>query len=143
MAVALGEPGHLVLDGGAITRPLPLDLPGKHGCAVDIRVDDRVPLRRCARNMAGDLRECRRTARELGEGHGLVVAILPLQTGPIDGVPVQARRGAGLQTAHGETALPEEPGQFKAGPFPKPAGRPGLLAEMNETAEKCACGHDD
>ena len=135
MAVAAGESHHLVLDGRAIARPGALDPPRIERRAIEIVADQRMSGRRGGGDGAVDL----------GQGDGLGhqrqgdrrdVAGLALEARPIDAVAAQTRRRAGLQPAHGETAVIQGFRQSQHGVIAGPSGRPGLQAEMDDAAQE-------
>src|SRR5262249_40897532 len=136
------EADDLVLDRGAIARTGALDLAGVHRRTMDIGPDHLVGDRRGAGDPALDLRRgdpIRHHRKRLRR----IVAGLHPDGGPVDGGPVEPRRGASLETAERKTGALERSGKARRRRLPDPACRPVLLAEMDQTAQKGAGGDYD
>ena len=106
----VGKPDHLVLDGGAVSGPHPLDHPGEEGGAVQVGPDDFVGFLVgigdvAAHPVGGDGLG--------GEGEGLRVPVplLALQLGEVDGPGVHPGGRARLEPAEGEARLAEALGE--------------------------------
>ena len=99
MGFAVGKALYLVLDGRAVTRPLPGDL-----AAIDRRQmqgfrNNPVGLGRCTGDAAGNLRN-RNPVGQRRERHRRVVGGLHFQRVPVDGPAVKPRRCTRLQPAN-------------------------------------------
>ena len=110
MAVLVGEPHHLVLNGGAVPGAHPLDGTGKEGGTVQIGPDDVVGLLVGVGDPAADLILSRGLGLK-GEGDDLVIPHLDLQPGKVDGPGVDSGRGSRLEPAKGQPRLQQAPGQ--------------------------------
>ena len=69
---------------------------------------------------------------------GRIVAKLDFQRGPVDRVPVEARRRTGLQPAKGEAGRLETFGEGDRRAVSEPARRRPLVAEMDNSAKEGA-----
>ena len=77
---------------------------------------------------------------EEGEGSRRVVAMLHLETDPVDGAAVEPGRGAGLEPAHAQAQAVEAGGEAKGWGLVDAAGRDLALADMNEATQEGAGG---
>ena len=145
--VLVGEAHDLVFDAGAIARAAALDLAGVHRGAVQVGADDLVDSLVGVRDVHGDLRErrCRTgpVVGQLGEGDGrVVVAGLLFEAGEVDGLAVEARRGAGLEAAELEAQSRQTAGEAAGGLLADAAAFGFLFAGVHEGAEEGAGGDD-
>ena len=81
--------------------------------------------------------------RSGGERHRLLVRLLLLDGGPVDGPAVEAGRRAGLQAPEGEAEPLERLSTGRAPALADPAGRDLDLADMDQAAQEGAGGEDD
>jgi len=142
VAVLVGEADDLVLDGRAITRPHAADLPRIHGRTVQVGADDGVGFRRGVGDAARHLGHGDALGQG-GERHRRVVARLHLQRRPVDGAPIQPCRGSSLQARQREAGAGQRRRQTVGRRVTHPAGRPALLAAMDQAAQEGAGGDDD
>ena len=104
MAFLVGELDDLVFDARTITRPDTDNSPSIKRRFFKIGPQQRVkPLVRIT-DVAGDLRQCT-SGRPKREESGFGISTLFLESGIIDGLPVEPGRRAGLQTADAESNL--------------------------------------
>ena len=90
---------------------------------------------RGAGDMANRLRHGN-AVRQGGKGNRRVVALLHLQPGPVDGPPVQPRRGAGLQPPQPEAESLQRRRQPIGGRVAYAPGRNRLFAHMDKAAQE-------
>ena len=94
----VGKLDDLVFDGRAVARADGLDLSAVHGRAMNVFADDAARFFRGEGDVAGHL-----ALRDLlcaeAEGRGIGVAGLKLESRPVDGAAIEARRRAGLEAA--------------------------------------------
>ncbi len=135
MTVLVGEPNHLVLDRGAIARAARLDAPRIHRRSRKILGDD--PMRfggRAgfkARNLRrGDLAGQRR------KGLRRRISMLFGQHRKIDGCGIEPGRRTGLEASQLQPKRFETHGQAEHRLFPRPSGRDGFLAAMDQPAQE-------
>ena len=81
-------------------------------------------------------------AGQEGEGGRRIVAVLHLQAAPVDRAAVEARRRAGLEPAERQAEAVQRRRQPGRGRRVDPAGRPALLAQMDDAAQE-GSGRDD
>ena len=142
MALAIGEAEDLVLDRWTIARPSARDRAGIDGGAMRIRPHDAVGLLRRAGDVARKLRRGDRCGQR-GEEFGLGIAVLNLETLPVDGRAVEPRRGPGLEPRKGEPGRVETARKRHRGLIAEAPGRGALVAKMNHSAKERAGGQDD
>ena len=141
VAGPVGEPHHLVLDGGTVPRPATLD-----AAAIDRRLrkalsDDPVGLRGRGRHPTGDLGIGDPVGEE-GKGAGDGVRRLAVQTVPGDGAAVQPRRRSGLEPPHGQAQGVQAVGKTDGRRFVDAACGYPLFPQVDDALEKGACGQD-
>ena len=122
----LREPHHLVLDGGAVPRPHPLDHPGKQGGAVEVVPDHLVGV------FIGVGEPAHRPVfrdrlRLKGEGGGYVVPRLDLHPGEVHAPAVHPGGRARLEAAQGQPQLQQA---VRQGQGRRHAVRPGVPAHL-------------
>ena len=135
MGFAVGKALYLVLDGRAVTRPLPGDL-----AAIDRRQmqgfrNNPVGLGRCTGDAAGNLRN-RNPVGQRRERHRRVVCGLHFQRVPVDGPAVKPRRGARLQPADRQVKGAKPLCQRVGWRLSDPSGRCNLGSQMDQAPEK-------
>ncbi len=113
------KPHHLILDGGTVAGPHPLDHPPIEGAAVDVVQNDPVgggvgvgdvAIHQVAHRLFGHKAE--------GLQGLLGVAGLALQFCKFDAPPVHPGGGAGLEPAQGQAQLPQAVGEGVGGVHP-------------------------
>ena len=99
--IPVAEADDLVLDGGAIARPPPLDIPREQRRLTEIVADDRVGALGRPRDRAGELR-CPLRLSQTEKGHRPKVAVgrLLVEPRPVDRPAIEPRRRPGLQAPH-------------------------------------------
>ena len=141
MPLLVGKADHLVLNGGAVPGPHPLDDPGEQGGAVQIGPDDGVGLWRGggepAHSPVGRLLPGRK-----GEGLGVLVPRLDLQFGEIHATGVYPGGRPRLEAADGQTQIHQAPGQGQGGSQAVWPGVPDHLAHDGASPQIGAGGHD-
>ena len=137
MALAVAEAVNLVLDRGAIARAGRRNRAREQRRAVEIGADRVMPCLRGAGDGAKHLRV--HPARgERRHGPGLAVRRLLLEHRPVDGAPVEPRRGSGLEARHGEICPAQLPGEALGGVLADAATLEPLLAAKQHAAEESA-----
>ena len=142
MALAAGEPDHLVLDGWAIARPGAGDLARIHRRQVKVFFDQGVAGRGRAGDVAADLRRLDAVG-QIGKRHRRIVAGLFGQRPPVDGAAVEPGRGAGLQPPEGEPQPLEGIGQPHCRLVADAPGWNLVGADMDQAAQERPGGDDD
>ncbi len=140
----VGKLDDLVFDRRAIARSDGLNLAAVHRRAVHVLADDAMRFRRGPRDVAGHLRVVMRDA--LGaeaEGRGIDIAGLHLESRPVDGAAIEARRRAGLQAASAQAEFLERFAEQNGGRFAGASGGILLFAAVDEAVEEGAGGDDD
>ena len=131
---------HLVLNGGAVAGPHPLDHPGKEGGAVKVGADDSVG----ALVGIGQIAHrpvFRAPVRQEGEGHGIGVPLLHFQLGKVHGAAVDAGGRARLEPAQGEPQLLQALGKGEGGGQAVRAALAGDLPDDGASSQIGARGH--
>ena len=137
MALAFGEADDLVLDRRTVARPDTLDLAGIERRPADIGPDLRVGPGIRVGDVANSLRNLDPVGQKR-ERRRRIVAFLCFKRRPIDRPAVETRRRPGLQPPERQAEPAEGPGQPRRRRRIDPAGRPGLLAQMDDPAQKGA-----
>ena len=161
MGGLVGEPDDLVLDGGAVARPHPLNHPGEQRRPVQIGADDLVCRQVGVDQVAGqlgpprsrlELRVDRIGRREPGvvlpasqeaEIERRLAARLGHGPAEVDGPGVNARRRARLQPPQSEAQPPQALRQPGGGRFPGPAPLVGGVPDDDPAPQRGARGQND
>ena len=133
----VGEAHDLVLDRGAVAGPAAGQVAAVDGAVAEVVGDDAVGRLGRVGHAAGDLRHVDAVGQE-AERHRFVVGRLHLQPVPGDGAPVQPRRRARLEPAHGQAGAIEIGGQSGRRGFSVTAGGDALVALVDDAVEEGA-----
>ena len=142
MPVAIAEPDDLVLDRRAIARAAALDLAGIHRRAMHIGPDHLMGRRRRAGDAALDLRR-RDPVGQHRERLRRVVAGLHFDRRPVDGACHRAAAACRSSAAPAQSRPLERSRKPHRRRLADPAGRPVLLADMDQAAQEGPGGDDD
>ena len=139
MPFPLGKAGHLVLNGGAVTRAYALDHAGEQRRAVEAAADDFVGAAAGPGDMAGNLGQDRAGAVKT-ECRRRRVAALFLQAGKVDGRAQKSRGGAGFQAAQFQAQSAQAAGKAQGRGVAQAAARQVGQADVDAPVQKCAGG---
>src|SRR5262249_37900294 len=119
-----------------------LDLPGIHGRAMHVLLNDAMRLRRGEGHVTRHL-----LLRDLlgaeAEGRGVGIARLHFKTRPVDAAPVESWRRPGLEAAATQAEQLQRFAQKLRWRFAAASRGISLLAAVNQAVEKCSRGDDD
>ena len=140
----VGEPDHLVLDGGAVARARARDLARVHRAPVQVVADDAVNAL-IGRGQPAEGLDFRQRARGRleGEGHGRLVAALRHARRIVDRIAMDARGSAGLEAAERKTQARERRGESARGRLAHASALRLFFSRVHEAAQECAGRNDD
>ena len=136
VAGLVGEAGDLVFDGRAVAWPHPLDDAGIHRRAVEAAANDVVRAFGGVGDPARPLFGMQRPAAHEGKHRCGVVARLDLGLAVIDAAAVDARRGARLESAHGQIQFAQARGERHRGRIAHAAGLVVFQSHVDEAGEE-------
>ena len=138
--LALGKAHDLVLDRGAVARPLALDEAAKERRAVETRADYLVGFLVCVGHPAGEAGPVDPVVNK-GEG-SQALALLPLHGVEIYRTGLYPCGGARLEPAKPEAPAPQGVAQAHCGPLAQPAPRGAPLPDKEPPFHKSARRQD-
>ena len=142
MAFFVGKADDFVLDRGAVARSRSFDHARKQGGTMQVGTDDLVRLFVGVSEIAGQL-FLRHAVRKIGKGINIVLPLLDLAFGIIDGASVHARGGTRFESPHRKTQPHKIGSEFVGG---RESVGPRTLAELSRdhgAFEVHARGEDD
>ena len=135
--VTVAKTMDLVLDRGAVARPLRFDRPGKQWRAIEPGADNIVRARIGARDGAEYLWQ-RASCAQRRHRPGLGVTRLFGQARPINGATIEPWRRTGLQPRHRQFGITQLHGQAVCGVLTDTTTLHPFLATIETATQKCA-----
>ena len=142
MGRLLGEANDLVLDRGAVSRPLAGDLTAIHGGRAEIGANDVVGLLVRVRDPATDLGQGNPLGG-VGEEIGVLVPWLILKSLPVDRISKQSGRRSGLQPSNWEIERTQAFGKLHRRRLTNPTAVLSLMSDMDPAIQEgSGCQHN-
>ena len=136
---AVGEALYLILDGRAVTRPLPGNLPVIDRRQMQGFRNDPVSFGRCTGNTAANLGNSNMVG-QCRKRYWRVVCRLHFQRIPVNGPAIEPRRCACLQPANRQVKGTQPFCQRVGWRLANPASRSDLGSQMDQTSQKGPSG---